>query len=226
MIWMIAVGMVAMVGCAASDGTADEPEAPTATNEQKSATDNAHSKTNDSTPAFNPQFQPTSDTTNSDPTKDPTPSGGADECIDKDDPGATEALAKKLPDTDDCNNDLIEASGIANGGVDVDMYALSAKDKLFCELDTDFEGETAGTELCVFVRCQNSTANAVTGCDGGEETTNDIGMKGCCAAAPGKATPKWDCSGLTDNDSADFFISVKETPGTNQCLPYKFKYRF
>ena len=49
-------------------------------------------------------------------------------------------------------------------------------------------------------------------------------MQGCCSAAPGRAVPTWNCDGL--DDSVDVFIEVKETTGTNQCLPYKLDYKF
>jgi hypothetical protein len=52
-----------------------------------------------------------------------------------------------------------------------------------------------------------------------------IGMKGCCAAAPGKAIPKWDCDGNFDDDSADFFLRVRQING-DKCMPYRVKYRF
>ncbi len=146
-------------------------------------------------------------------------------CTDPNDPGATEPLATKLDNTDDCNNDLIEHTGTLLTASDVDMYKLSAADKTFCELDTRFESETQGTQICVFARCQNATANPVTGCSAGTEATSDLGWKGCCATGPGAATPTWDCSGITDNDSADFYIRIKPTTA-NSCVKYAFKYRF
>jgi hypothetical protein len=56
-------------------------------------------------------------------------------------------------------------------------------------------------------------------------STSETGMKGCCAAAPGHAVPQWDCSGLLDDDSADFFLRVKQVDG-DRCLPYTVKYRY
>jgi hypothetical protein len=181
-----------------------------------------------------PKFEATIDPPDAgggDDDKDPTP-GGGDPCIDNGDPGGSENVATKLPETTDCDNDYKTITGVMKGAVDVDFYSLSAKDEgvstshpFGCSLDTDFEGETAGTELCVFLRCKNSTMNPVTGCAQGTLSTSDIGMKGCCAAAPGKAVPEWDCSGITDNDSADIFIRVRQIGG-DKCLPYKVKYRF
>lgn len=237
MIWTVALTIgIALIGCASSDEGDGADNQPTpATNDATAATSSgSSSRSNDSRPAFDPQFQTSGDAgTPNDPTVDPTPPGGQASCVDKEDPGSAENLAKKLPSTDDCDNDYKQVSGVSNGGVDVDFYSLQATDQgvstshpLGCSLDTDFQGETAGTELCVFARCRNATDDAVTGCAEGTETTNAIGMKGCCAAAPGRAVPKWDCSGITDNDSADFFISVKQTKGNDKCVPYTFKYRF
>jgi hypothetical protein len=54
-------------------------------------------------------------------------------------------------------------------------------------------------------------------------------MRGCCAtaadASAARAVPKWDCSGITDNDSSDFFLRVRQ-PAANACLPYTVSYRF
>jgi hypothetical protein len=215
---------IVLVGCAAGD---DEPkdlppiEAPVREKKEVDATKPA--------PAFEPSFNGTSGTPDS--KKDPAPAN-ADQCIDNGDPGGAENVATKLPDTDDCDDDMKTLTGIAKGAVDVDFYKLSATDHgvsfnhpFGCKLDTDFEAETAGTELCVYARCKNSTADAVTGCEAGAIATSEIGMKGCCAAAPGRAVPKWDCSGFGDDDSADFFLRVRQING-EKCLPYKVKYRF
>lgn len=218
--------MATMVGCATSNGDADpsgnELPATGSPSENKKADTGSKANAGDP-PPFNPSFDPGQN--GGDPKSgDPAPPGG-DQCIDNDDPGSAENVSKVLADTDDCDNNYKEVDGVMKGAVDVDYYKLSAKDKFGCSLDTDFEGETAGTELCVYARCQNSTKDAVTGCAGGTLKTSSIGMKGCCAAAPGNATPEWDCSGITDNDSADFYISVTQING-DKCLPYKFKYRF
>lgn len=239
MIWTIAGAVaIALIGCASTDDVEADGQPAPATNDATAAKpDDGKTRSGDdkSRPDFDPQFQSGADagTSTNDPTVDPTPPGGQQACVDKDDPGSAENLAKKLPETDDCDNDYKEVSGVANGGVDVDFYSLQATDKGIslshptgCSLDTDFQGETAGTEICVYARCRNNTENAVTGCAEGTEKTNGLGMKGCCAAAPNRAVPEWDCKGITDNDSADFFISVKQTNNGEKCLPYKFKYRF
>lgn len=230
MIWTIAVAVgIALVGCASTDDVETDDAAPVTNDATATRKDDskARSDDNDDRPAFDPEFQNDGgDDNTNDPSVDPTPPGGQAACIDKDDPGSTENLAKKLPDTDDCDNDYKSVSGVANGAVDVDFYSLQATDKFGCKLDTDFQAETAGTEICVYARCRNATENAVTGCEEGTEKTSAIGMKGCCAAAPGRAVPKWDCKGITDNDSADFFISVRQNNNGEQCLPYTFKYRY
>ena len=206
-----------LLGCAAD---ATEPAT-----RDLSPTDGTPVTSNDSddggAPAFNAEFDGDGGTRGDAST--PTTTGGT--CSDPNDPGATELLATKLDDTDDCNNDLIEHTGTLLNATDADMYKLAAKDKTFCELDTTFQSETAGTQLCVFARCQNATANPVSGCSAGTEATSDLGWKGCCATGPGEATPKWDCSGITDDDSADFYIRIKPTT-SNSCVKYAFKYRF
>lgn len=152
--------------------------------------------------------------------------GGApptgDECIDEGDPGGSENLAKTLGATDDCDNDFKMVHGIANGAVDVDFYKLSVADKAGCLLQADFEMHTSDVELCVFVRCNNATANGgFQSCAQGTAATSGT-LHGCCAA-PGRAVPKWNCSG--PNDSADFFFRVRQVNG-EACLPYTFRYRF
>ncbi len=220
-----------LFGCGSSDteGTPAE-DLPTTSTPSKDKDGDGGTGSVTPAPEFEASFE---EPDGGDPTKDPTPPGGGDQCIDPNDPGGAENLAKKLPDTDDCDNDYKTVEGVAAGGVDVDYYSLSATDEgpslshpAGCKLDTDFEDATSGTEICVFARCKNSTADAVTGCETGSQKTSAIGLKGCCAAAPGHAVPKWDCSGFTDDDSADFFISIKQNNNSNKCLPYKFKYRY
>lgn len=213
--WAAMLVGVALAGCATSNGEEDEPQAPSTAASSKPKKDE-----NPAPPAFEASID-----AGDGGGADSTPSDDANKCLDEDDPGSAENVAKVLPDTDDCDNDYKEVSGVAKGAVDVDYFKVSASDRFGCSLDTDFEGETAGTELCVFARCKNSTIDAVSGCSAGTLTTSDIGMKGCCAAAPGRALPDWDCSGLTDDDSADFVLRVRQ-PGGNQCLPYKFRYRY
>ncbi|HVJ90660.1 MAG TPA: hypothetical protein VM580_12715 [Labilithrix sp.] len=154
---------------------------------------------------------------------EPSPNG--EQCLDANDPGGAENLALELPPTDDCDTAYKTVAGVSKGAVDVDFYKLTVTDKLLCSLDMAFEAQTPGTEVCVYARCKNSTANAVSGCDEGLPTTSSLGLKGCCTTGPGSAVPKWDCSGILDDDSADFFIRVRQVDG-DVCLPYKVRYRF
>ena len=227
------VALALSVGCAAGEpGLEDPTEEPSADDEAKEAPKKKENPEDESPPPkFEPAFDESKPAEGDDKSKDPAPPN-ADQCIDNGDPGGSENVATKPPDTDDCDNDYKTLTGVANGAVDVDFYRLSGNDKgisfshpLGCSLDTDFQGETAGTEVCVFMRCKNSTVDAVKGCDKGTAATSEIGMKGCCAAAPAHALPKWDCKGLTDDDSADIFIKVRQVNG-DKCLPYKVKYRF
>ena len=207
------VGAV-LFGCATDNGDAHTPTEAQPPNEPDKTDDTEH-------PTFDASIAPAPD---GGVGGDPTPPDG-DQCLDPDDPGSAENVAKVLPDTDDCDNNFKSVTGVAKGMVDVDFFKLSGTDKNFCSLDTDFEAVTAGMELCVFARCTNSTAEAVTGCSAGVAATSDIGMKGCCVAGPGHAVPEWDCSGIGDDDSADFYIRVKQV-NADKCLAYKFNYRY
>lgn len=226
-----AVVALALAGCASTDnGDVEMPTTP-ATNDSTAAPEKkSDAPTTSDRPDFAPQFDTTTAPPATDPKNDPAPPAG-ETCKDDGDAASTPALAKKLPETDDCNQDMISVSGVMNGGVDTDYYSLSALDKGIslshpagCKLDTAFETKTAGTEICVFARCKNSTENTVTGCTEGKEATSENGWKGCCGT---KALPTFDCSGFTDNDSSDFLIRIKPTTtDTNQCLKYRFEYRY
>jgi hypothetical protein len=225
--WIAAifVGLV-LVGCAASNG---EDGAPPTTElpaqEKKADNKQAPPKFEATIPGDSKKQDGTADN------QDPAPPD-SDQCIDNGDPGSSASLGTELPPTDDCDENMKTLTGIMKGAVDVDFYKLSASDlgvsvghPFGCSLGTDFEAETAGTELCVFMRCKNSTVDAVTGCAQGAPAEGEAGMKGCCAAAPGHAVPTWDCSGFGDDDSADIQIRVRQ-PNGNKCLPYKVNYRF
>lgn len=200
-------------GCA-SDATSSTPEPSTSgSTGSSSSTDDGTS----TTPPFEAHFSDAGTTADSGTT--------TQSCKDPGDPGATDTTATALPDTDDCNNDILETTGLLSNGTDIDMYKLSAKDKTFCSLDTTFSTPSEKVRLCVFARCRNATQDPVTGCQGGQMSTNDLGWKGCCNDGPGEATPEWDCSGYTDDDGADFFLQVKPTTAST-CVPYTIKYRF
>jgi hypothetical protein len=154
---------------------------------------------------------------------DPTPDGG-DTCVDNGDPGSSENTAKALPNTDDAQNNPITVKGVLNGPVDVDFYKLTMADLNFHLVEADLQTQTPGVEFCAFVRCKGGGPTTVSGCNGGVLKTSDIGTKGCCATGPSKATPKWDCTGFTDDDSADFFIRVRQTQ--DKCTAYTWSYAF
>lgn len=218
----LVLGGAAWLGCTA-DGAA--PLAEDADGTEPSTRGASSSSGSGNTPSDRPDFQ--AEFPDAGPDQPGNDAGGSTPatCVDKDDPGGAEGVAKPLAATDDCDDSMKSVKGIANGPIDVDFYKLSAQDKFLCSLDTEFNSPTAGLELCVFARCGNSTANAVSGCKSGTLKTAAGGIKGCCAATPGKATPEWDCSGITDNDSAEFYISVKQAGG-NECLPYTLNYRY
>lgn len=152
----------------------------------------------------------------------PEPPNG-DTCIDKDDPGSSETTAKALPSTNDGDNSTHAIKGTLNGPVDVDFYKLHMDDQFGSSIDANFQVETTGVEMCVFVKCA-AGETSVTGCSGGVVGVSSIGTKGCCATGPSQVTPQWDCPGFTDNDSADFFIRVKQTQ--NKCTSYSLSYHF
>ncbi len=218
-VWIVAGG-VALVGCAASGEDGEDDDTPTT--ELPARERKTDSKPD--APKFEANIPGDVESEGDGSAEDPAPEEG-DQCIDNGDPAPTAAGATQLPPISDCNNDMQSLTGTMKGAVDVDYYKLSASDDWGCSIDADFQAETAGTELCVFMRCKNSTVDAVTGCAQGVPAESETGLKGCCAAAPGHAVPKWDCEGWTDNDSADIQFRVRQING-NKCLPYKVNYRF
>ena len=205
----VVLATCAVVGaCSTDNGAAVAPDRVPSSSGEKPPTE--------SKPAFDASIP-------ADPDAGSAGDGGT--CSDPDDPGSAENVARVLAPTDDCDNDYKTANGIVASEVDVDMYKLSAEDNVTCLLDTDFATETQGIELCVFVRCKNSTVDAVTGCEQGAQATSDLGRKGCCTTGAGHAIPNWDCSGFIGNQSADILLRVKAA-GAAACLPYSFTYRF
>ena len=209
------IAVVTIVGCASSGDEAATEEESTSEGGTKPP------PKDDDRPAFDASIEPSDGGT--DPDADPNPPN-PDQCIDQADPGGSENVAKSLGAQEDCDNSVKTVKGVLNGFVDVDYYKLTLADKFGCSVDTDVTSPTTGVELCVFVKCTNGTTTSINGCGGGVQRTSEIGMKGCCAASPSKPTPDWDCGGITDDDSADMFIRVKNTG--KACLPYTFTYRF
>jgi hypothetical protein len=207
-----------VIGACAEQAASDDEERgespPEVTSPKKVTSD-------DEPPKFEAKFDPDASPAKEAPPEQ-TPSAP---CVDKDDPGSLENTAKGLSDTDDCDENFKTISGVMNGPVDVDFYKLTGKDKLFCSLDSDFESQTPGIELCVFARCRDASKDAVKGCSSGKLSKNELGMYGCCASNAAHALPDWDCKGSTDDDSADFYMRVKQL-GAEKCLPYKLRYRF
>ncbi len=154
---------------------------------------------------------------------DPAPPD-ADQCIDPSDAGDQENASMSLPAANDCDAAAKTISGVLKGSADQDFYSVSATDD-WCSFDPEFESTTAGTELCVYARCKNTTTSAVTACAQGVKSTSPSGLTGCCAAAPGRAVPTLDCGTWTGDDSADFFVRVRQING-DKCLPYAVSYRF
>lgn len=209
-----------IIGCSSAQST-EEP-----VDEPLPAAPDAKGDDDDDNPKFDPKFND-----GGAPKKDAS-TGQTANCDDPDDPGSAENVATDLPNTSDCDNNYKTVEGVANGPVDVDWYKLSATDEGIsvshpggCSRDTDFVAEDANMELCVYATCQNSTADAVKGCAKGSPVENSLKMKGCCVEGPGQAIPDLSCSGFPKDDSATFFIRVRQV-NTSQCLPYKYRYRF
>ena len=199
------------LACGTDNGAA--PETPEEEVEDPPEVDSGGSR-----PAFEAGF---ADAGSDSSTTNPEPDGG-DVCIDKDDPGSSESAAKALPNQDDGDNSVKTVKGVLNGQVDVDFFKFRLTDAFGSSIDTDFEMQSSGVEMCVFVKC---AAGATTvSCPQGVKKKSDIGVDGCCATGPSKAYPDWDCPGFTDNDTADFFIRIKQTQ--DKCTPYQWTYRF
>jgi hypothetical protein len=153
---------------------------------------------------------------------DPTPDGG-DTCVDNGDPGSSEISATKLNDTDDGVDTVTTTTGVLNGPVDVDFYKFGFADGFGGVIGTDIQNKTSGVEMCVFVKCK-SGPTTMTCATGAKTTAPGTGTEGCCVTGPGTANPDWDCEGITDDDSADFFIRIKQT--ADKCTNYSFSYVF
>lgn len=154
----------------------------------------------------------------------PVPDGGGNTCVDNEDPGASESLAKQLGETPDSDNSIKTVTGVLNGFLDTDFYTLSVKDTFGSNIDQEFKTTTSGIEFCVFVKCKSGDTN-FDSCTGGVKTTSSINNDGCCATGPSEATPNWSCGGITStDDSADFYVRIKQT--ADACTPYQWTYRF
>lgn len=146
------------------------------------------------------------------------------QCVDANDPGGTEPLAKALADTDDNQDHDITIKGVLNGLGDVDFYKFSVSDTKLHVMNTNFATPTKGAELCVWISCKKGDTN-FKGCKGGAEDNTLTGRKGCCVTGPGSPTPDWECKSTAQlNDSADIVVRVRQS--TDECLPYAWSYNF
>jgi len=206
------------IGCASNNGdsAADDP----ATAEPTTHAEHATKDEGDDAPAFDASIPDESpDGGNQTPTDPPPPSGN--QCIDKDDSGGSETLAKKLGDIDDCDGSGTNVKGVMNGAVDVDFYKVHAADTFGCVVNPHFSSTAPGLEVCVFVKCDNNGTTSVSGCGNGAAKTSDIGDPGCCFATPGTVDISLNCSGV--NDSAELFVKVSQNGG-DKCEPYQIDY--
>ena len=143
-------------------------------------------------------------------------------CKDTNDVGNTDATAKALPGITDNDSDAATLSSIIDGSLDVDMYSLAGADTFGRVINGTITTPTAEVEVCMFAKCQKGVMN-FQGCSGGTQSTNDIGMSGCCLSSAGTAVLNHNCTGTSD-DSLNTFIRVKGLK--NVCIPYSVTYHF
>ncbi len=217
-----AVIAIVLVGCAADGTGGPDPSGAPSTND-------AHQTTTPSggdppPPPFDASFDESdAGSTTTPPMQSSPPPSGGDRCVDTNDAGGSEALAQKLPDTDDCDGAGGTIKGVMNGAVDVDFYEFHVKDSFFCEANPHFQTSAEALEVCVFVKCDNSGTTTIKGCGSGAPKTSAIGDPGCCFATPGTMDFGYGCSGFIDPDSATFFVKVSQ-PAGDKCEPYSISY--
>src|SRR5438132_7896567 len=119
------IAAMLFIGCASGNG--DPSAGDPAAGEPAAHADHSTKSPGDETPAFDASFDESSDAGATPPgnTNPPPPSG--DQCIDKDDEGASENLGKKLPEIDACDSSQTSLKGVANGATDVDFFSIHAK---------------------------------------------------------------------------------------------------
>lgn len=225
------MGAFAMVACGTDNGDTYTSPVPTTTPSSKDAGSNRPAFDAGNTSGNGDSGNPsnldsgTTDPPDADPGNPDPPD--PNQCLDPNDPGGTEPLAKVLANTDDSQNNPIVVKGVMNGLSDVDFYKFSVSDTKGHTMDTAFETPTKGIELCVWLSCQKGTAN-FKGCKGGSEDTSLAGRVGCCAAGPGTPSPDWECKGSVTHpvldDSANIVVRVRQT--ADMCLPYSWSYNF
>jgi hypothetical protein len=216
----VAAAAVVFAGCGTDNGDPNlgDPE------DYEPPTSSSSTKDSGSRPPFEASVDDdASDGDAGDPDTDPNPDD-PDQCIDTDDAGGSENLAKVLGDTDDKQNTPRLVTGVMNGAVDVDFYKFAVSDTTGALMDTDFSTTSSGVELCVWVKCKNGRETTVSSCKNGVGVTSQGLMQGCCGTAPVNVTPSWDCKGFTDDDSADVLVRVRQSE--DKCVQYSWSYNF
>jgi hypothetical protein len=208
-------GLGVWAGCAA-DGT--DSKGDDAVHGTPTAKSPSSPSSSEDPPADHPDFD--ASFPGDPPPATPPPSG--DECIDKDDVGSSENVAKKLATIDDHDSSGGHITGVMNGPVDVDFYKFEGDDTWTGTVDPTVSSGTTGLEVCMFVACMNGPVD-FKGCSGGTMKNSDIGNPGCCVATPGTTTLDYNCVGTT-SESANVFIRVKQV--ADKCLPYSLDYHF
>lgn len=222
------IALAAWVGCGAPEpeGDASDLEPPPSSGTRKPPSDGGASDDDDDDEEPEPEL----DASFFEDAGAPTTPDPVDQCLDQDDPGASEPTARGLPNIDDCDKSGAgfgghpPITGLLNGKDDVDVYKFTGSDTYGCLVNPIVVSPTAGLEMCIFVSCAKGSTN-FDGCNGGAQRTSDIGNPGCCVTSPGQTQIDYSCGGFTQSDdTADVFIRV--TQQADLCLPYQFAYHF
>lgn len=226
---VLSVGGAALgIGCGSEDGNVNEaPEEKPNTKADSGTTRPSTDAGKQPRPEPDPEPDPEVDAGQPDAGQ---PEGGLQPdgtCLDPNDPGDTDAGALKLPDTDDDQDEDRSIFGVLNGQADVDQYTLSMMDLQGHVIGKGFTAVTPDVEVCVYTQCKAGRETTVS-CgkekDGGAAPVKKLnGWSGCCATNA-DVPLKWDCKGVSDNDSTDFIIRASQTK--DACTSYEIKYTF
>ncbi len=120
-----------------------------------------------------------------------------------------------------CGGSSKTHNGVADMSGDTDWYTATASGGTLCSGDATAKVDQSNLRVCVFVKC--ASGNTTRSCTQGTNAT-DSGLDGCCNTG-GTAEATVQCSGLTNNQSADVYIRVDQ-PGGNACTAYKLTYSY
>ncbi len=126
-----------------------------------------------------------------------------------DEPNDTQDTARNLGDITDDDDDALSVSGTLGGGDSIDWYTFHGEDAWFNSTRPTAQ-VTGGFEVCVYATCD--TGEVGTWLGGGEHPCPDGFRRegelyGCCAIDE-VSFPLYCTSGITDDDSAQVYVSV------------------